>query len=184
MPNLGQSDQNLVQLQPKYSPIVKRQKAQTINVQRWTDDALTQLQGALEDTDWDIFIDSAKDIDELTVCVSDYINFCSEIAAPPRQVKVYPNNKPWITAEIKQVINRNKKVFGEGNKGELKLIQKELNFVIKREKKVYKNKLESKFCQNDMKKVWDGMRLMSGLTQMLIKQVVIYQVRLLNMQTN
>ena len=96
--------------------------------------------------------------------ISDYINFCSEIAAPPKQVKVFPNNKPWITANTKGIINKKKKAFGEGNTEALKLIQKELKCVIKREKTVYKNKIEAKFCQNNMKQVWQGMRLMSGYT--------------------
>ena len=75
---------------------------------------------------------------------------------------MFPNNKPWITKTVKDVINKKKQVFGQGDKMNLKRVQKELKRVIKIEKEKNKTKIEHKFTQNNMKEVWNGMRLMSG----------------------
>ena len=75
LPKLGNADQNLVNLLPKYRPLVQRQKPKTIAIQEWNDDSLKQLQGSLECTDWDMFIEAASSLDELTDTISAYVNF-------------------------------------------------------------------------------------------------------------
>ena len=49
-----------------------------------------------------------------------------------------------------------------------KYIQKQLKSAIKQVKRNYKKRIESHFTENDMKRVWSGMRLMSG-TQLVRK---------------
>ncbi|KAJ8047182.1 hypothetical protein HOLleu_06113 [Holothuria leucospilota] len=159
---LGQSDHNLILLLPKYKPIVQRIKPRKIKIKQWTDDGLEHLQDCFDMTNWNVFIESSSDINELTETVSAYIQFCEDTIIPSKQIKCYSNNKPWITKEIKQVINRKKEVFGRGNKEELKVLQKEVKRTVKKEKLAYKRKVEQCFIQNDMKGVWKGLKLMSG----------------------
>ncbi|PIK51595.1 hypothetical protein BSL78_11519 [Apostichopus japonicus] len=117
---LGESDHNLVILYPRHRPIVLRQKPAVITVQQWSQESLDQLQSTLDTTDWDMFIRSSSDIDELTDAITGYVNFCVDCSVPTKQVKVYPNNKPWITSTVKSVINRKKGIFGRGDRAELK----------------------------------------------------------------
>ena len=112
-----------------------------------------------------MFIEVNPDLNELTDTISCYINFCVECIIPQKTVKVFPNNKPWITKAVKDVINKKKQVFGQGDKMNLKRVQKELKRVIKIEKEKYKTKIEHKFTQNNMKEVWNGMKLMSGYSK-------------------
>jgi hypothetical protein len=149
-------------MSPKYRPLVKRLKPKVINVKQWSENALHELQGSLECTDWNVFIDANPDLNDLTDVVSCYIQFCTDNAIPTKEIKVFPNNKPWITKEVKSVINKKKQIFGQGDKGKLKDIQKELKSVISAERAKYKDRIEQNFVENDMKKVWTGMRLMSG----------------------
>lgn len=51
LPQLGDSDHNLVLLQPKYRPLVQRREPRIISVQQWNPDAVKQLQSAFDDTD-------------------------------------------------------------------------------------------------------------------------------------
>ena len=95
--------------------------------------ALQQLQGSFECTDWDVFIDSCDDISELTDTVSEYMNFCKECIIPTKELKVYANNKPWITSNVKDVINRKKKLFKNGNPDEFEKVKRELKRAIKAE---------------------------------------------------
>ena len=104
-----------------------------------------------------MFIEAASSLDELTDTISAYVNFCTV-----KHIKVYANNKPWITKNVKEIINRKKCIFGKGSVEELKGVNRELKRVIKQEKAKYKNKVEENFTENNMKRVWHGMKLMSG----------------------
>ena len=54
------------------------------------------------------------------------------------------------------MLNRKKKAYDD-----LKCIQKALKTEIRKGKE-YKRKIEENFKSSDMKRVWDGMKLMSG----------------------
>ena len=56
-----------------------------------------------------------NNLDELTETVTDYINFCVETVVPNKTVKIFGNNKPWVTKELKMALNENKKIFHEGD---------------------------------------------------------------------
>lgn len=164
-PKLGKSDHNLVLLSPKYRPLVQRQQPRTMAIKQWSDEAVQELQASLECTDWDVFMDANPELNEFTETVSCYINFCVESIIPIKVVKVYPNNKPWITKRVKDVINQKKQAFGQGDKTKLKEVQKKLKQTIKIEKQAYRSKLEQKFTENNMKQVWDGLKLISGYSK-------------------
>ncbi|KAJ8040889.1 hypothetical protein HOLleu_15327 [Holothuria leucospilota] len=71
-------------------------------------------------------------------------------------------SKPWITKKVKTVINKKKGLFKKGDSSALREVQKELKRVIAQEKAAYRDKIESLFTDNNMRRVWDGIRLMSG----------------------
>ena len=77
-------------------------------------------------------------------------------------MEVFANNKPWVTKRIKHMLNRKKKAFERHNRDELKCTQKELKTEIRKGKEEYKWKIEENFKSSKMKRVWDGMKLMSG----------------------
>ena len=54
---------------------MQRQKPKGITIQEWNEDSLKQLQGSLECTDWDMFVEAASSLDELTDTISAYVNF-------------------------------------------------------------------------------------------------------------
>lgn len=43
--------------------------------------------------------------------VTDYINFCVENIVPTREVHCFPNNKLWITTELKEFLNKEEEIF-------------------------------------------------------------------------
>ena len=75
--------------------------------------------------------------------------------------KNVPHNKPWITKRIQGIINRKKLAFLKNDKEEYRSVQKELQEEICKEKEQYKNKIESHYTYNNMRRVWSGMKLMS-----------------------
>ena len=74
--------------------------------------------------------------------VSEYIKFCVDSVIPLKTVKVYPNNKPWISKDLHALLKRKRAAFAKGDKSEVKGIQKEIDRQVKRSKLDYKRKLE------------------------------------------
>ncbi|KAK2863621.1 hypothetical protein Q5P01_003154 [Channa striata] len=95
LPPLGRSDHNLVHLHPEYTPRVRRQPAQKKTVKLWTYEANERLRDCFETTDWDTLCSChGDDINSLTHCITDYINFCVENTMPTKRVQCFANRKP------------------------------------------------------------------------------------------
>ncbi|XP_078802582.1 uncharacterized protein LOC144991990 [Oryzias latipes] len=164
LPPLGKSDHNLVLLSPSYIPVVKQKQVTVRNITKWSDGATESLQDALETTDWSVLYEShGDDLDGLTDCVSDYIKFCTENFIPSKRVRCYPNNKPWVTRELKALLNEKKRAFMAGDRVELTRVQKELKRSLKECKDAYGRKLEERLQRNQTRDVWSGMRAITGL---------------------
>ena len=77
-------------------------------------------------------------------------------ALKQKNFKSFPNNKPWVTKEIKEVINEKKRAFAEGNKDKIKAVQKKLSKMIREGKDKYKQKLERSFKDGNSREAWAG----------------------------
>lgn len=103
LPPLGRSDHNLVYIRSVYVPPTTR------TVKIWSDSVYEALMDCFETTDWEVLCKSHdEDIDSLTECITDYINFCVDNTVPTKKVKCYSNNKPWVTPELKALLNEKK----------------------------------------------------------------------------
>lgn len=124
---LGRSDHNLVHLLPAYKPRVQQQPASTKVQRRWSTEADQALMDCFETTDWETLRRPHGDnIESLTHCITDYIHFCVDIAVPSKRVQCFSNNKPWVTPELKNLLNLKKRAFKSGYKEELKRVQTKL----------------------------------------------------------
>ena len=83
-------------------------------------------------TDWGVFEEACGTVDELTETVTDYINFCVETVIPSKTVKIFANNKPWVSKELKTVVNEKKRAFYSGDRAKVKVVQRQINNEIKR----------------------------------------------------
>ena len=102
MANLGESDHNLVNLvRPKYLPIVQHIKPKTVLVKNWTAEAITRLQGAFQCTDWNVFLESAVNINELAESVVQDITFCMDYCIPIKRCKSIPTTSRGLQNTLK-----------------------------------------------------------------------------------
>ncbi|KAI4896296.1 hypothetical protein NFI96_007479, partial [Prochilodus magdalenae] len=90
------------------------------------------------------------------------MNFCMDVAVPTKTVRCFPNNKPWITSDVKDLLNQKKRAFRDGNWTELKRVQGELKIRLKEAKESYRKKVERKLQDNNMKEVWGAMKTITG----------------------
>jgi len=159
---LGCSDHNMVRLMPAYVSKLKAEKPVTKSVQIWDKDSLEVLGGSLACTDWSMFKEVCSDLDELTETVSAYIQFCTDTLIPQKKVRIYPNNKPWVTKELRAVTRKKHTVIKSGDKGALKEVQKELSSMVDQCKAAYKRKVEEQFSQGKARACWQGLKHITG----------------------
>ena len=81
---------------------------------------------------------------------------------PTRTVRCFPNNKPWITNDLKALLNKKKRAFRSGDREELRRVQHELRDMLRACKDTYRRKLEAKLQQNNVRDVWTGMKQITG----------------------
>ncbi|KAI3370791.1 hypothetical protein L3Q82_007331 [Scortum barcoo] len=73
-------------------------------------------------------------------------------------VRCYPNNKPWVTREVKTVLNKKKAAFRSRDREAMKAAQQEVKHCVKEAKDSYRRKVEQKLRENNMREVWEGVR--------------------------
>lgn len=166
---LGNSDHNAVVLLPTYVRKLKREPTVTKEVKVWSTEAVEQLKGCFECTDWKALTQDAVDVSEAAAVVADYIKFCEDLAIPKKVIKLFPNNKPWVTKRVKAKIIQKNKLFVERKRVEGKVIQREIDNMIKEEKLKYKDKVESQFYSGRVKDAWKGLKTLAGMGEVMNK---------------
>ena len=163
LPPIGLSDHDTVHLVPSYRPKIQTEPVVKKVVKCWSRDCIEELKGCFEATDWDLFIDSSETVSEAADVTSCYIQFCEDMIVPTKTIKVFPNNKPWISKSIKTVLNEKKVGFQSGvGLMERKVIQGRVRQELKKGLAEYKKKTEEKFKEGNMKEAWNGLKILSG----------------------
>lgn len=90
-----------------------------------------------------------------------YINFFMN-PVPVKTVYCYANNSPWIRSDIKGLQNQKKSDFKDGDPQELKHLQGNLQVQFREAKEKYSRMQGQKLQNNNMKEVWDGMKIITG----------------------
>lgn len=147
-------------LLPTYKTVLKREKILTKEVKIWSEESTACLQGCFDCTDWEMFNDSCTDIDKLTDVICSYLTFCKTMIIPTKMIKVYPNNKPWMSKEVRAYLLQKKWAFNQGGPSDLCAAKRELRTEILRAKEKYKSKVESKLAEKNLSAAWSGMKTM------------------------
>lgn len=127
-------------------------------IKNWTDSSIEHLQSCFECTDWDGFLNGSPDLNDQVLVVLN-LTFVSFLLF---WLTVFPSNKPWVTKELKNILNMKKKttIFLSGTNDEKKVVKR----AIRCAKLNYRNKIERKFIQGDMRAVWYGIKNMPDIT--------------------
>ena len=104
----GKSDHNSILLIPAYMLNLKQEAPVTRS-----DDADAKLQDCFSSTEWNMFWDSSNGIEEYTTSVTGFISKCIDDIIPTVTVRTYPNQKPWITGNIRTELKGRAATFKE-----------------------------------------------------------------------
>ncbi|KAI3368197.1 hypothetical protein L3Q82_007923 [Scortum barcoo] len=97
---------------------LNKQPVTTRSVRRWSPEKESALRDCFNTTVWDVLLNPhGEDIEGMTHCLTDYLNFCADVVSPVKTVRCYPNNKPWVTREVKTVLNKKKGCLQEQRQG-------------------------------------------------------------------
>ena len=157
-PPFGKSDHNYILLIPAYKQKLKQEVPVTRSIRKWSDDVDATLQDCFASTDWNMFWDSANEIEEYTTLVIGFINKCIDDVGPTVTVRTYANQKPWITGNIRIKLKARAAAVKERetNVDAYKKSRYTLRWTIKQAKRQYRIKIESIYTGSDARRMWQG----------------------------
>ena len=158
---LGKSDHNMIHMTPVYKRKLKTCPPSEKSITSQTENTFDMLNACFDTTDWHIFSENAVNINDLTEVVTDYIKFNEEIHSEKKTIKVYGNDKPWITTSLRKKIVDKHSAFSQ-NSPDYASKKKEVDDAINEAKKEYKEKVEQHFKSNNMRDAWKGIRTLTG----------------------
>ena len=85
-----------------------------------------------------MFKEKTREIHELNDTISCYLSFCKNNVITSKEIKSYPNKKPWVSKKLKELPNLKKKAFLEKDQDKIKETNKLLKLKIAGGKKRYK----------------------------------------------
>ncbi len=162
-PPLGSSDHCMLQALPKYKQKLKSSKPIQITKSEWSEESTELLRGCFDCTDWDALYNGEDNIEDNVDVITEYIKFCANMIIPTKTVKCYPNNKPWVTKDLKVILNEKKEALSKKlSKDKVKDVNTRLKSAIEECKRNYKNKIESLFKDQNTKSAWNGLKCITG----------------------
>ncbi|KAK3507045.1 hypothetical protein QTP70_001910 [Hemibagrus guttatus] len=159
---LGQSDHIMVHLIPAYRQKLKLCKPVARTSKKWTSEAVGELQGCLDCTDWDVFRSTTNSLDEYTDTVSSYIYFCEDSIIPTCTRVSYNNDKPWFTAKLRRLRSEKEAAFRSGDRGKYKEAKYRFSEEVRKAKTEHGERMQQQFQTNDSASVWKGLKAITN----------------------
>ena len=75
------------------------------------------------------------------------------------------SSQPWVTKELKSVINKKKRTFYNGDPWEKKAVSKEVKKEIRKAKMKYREEVEERYSEGDLRAAWRGIKSMASINQ-------------------
>ena len=97
--------------------------------------------------------------------VTSYISFCQDLCIPQKTVKVFGNDKPWFTRNLKIKLKQKDEAFKSGDRALYKKAKCSFEKAIREAKTDYRRKLEGQFLSNDTRSVWPGLQCIAAYKQ-------------------
>ncbi|XP_049340016.1 uncharacterized protein LOC125804732 [Astyanax mexicanus] len=167
-PHYGYSDHITVMLIPAYRQLIRRAKSEKKQVTTWPPGAISALQDCFEHTDWDMFREAATSYDsinleEYTDSVTGYISKFIEDVTVSKTITTRPNQKPWMTAEVRVLRRSRDKAFKSGDRAGLRSARAKLSRGIREAKRIYAKKIHAHFQDTtDTRRMWQGIQTITN----------------------
>lgn len=134
----------------------------TKEVRRWTDQSEDMLEDALENADWEMFCLTSTDVSKFMEVVVSYISLLTDTIILTVQIKIFPNQKPWVDETVRSALRARTTTYNagliSGDMLEYKAVAYGLQKTIKEAKRWYRDKVEADFKKGNTASVWKGLQ--------------------------
>nr|XP_043899150.1 uncharacterized protein LOC122780340 [Solea senegalensis] len=134
----------------------RRTRPTTKTVKIWPEDALSKLQDCFNMTDWDLF--EHKELEKHTQTVLDYSQFCMGNVTVDKAIRVFPNQKFWMTNQVRTLLMALNAAFRSGDRALYSAARADLKRGIKRVKADHRLCIQSHLSSNNTREVWQGIQ--------------------------
>ncbi len=97
-------------------------------------------------------------MDAYTQTVLFYITACVDTVTVNKEVRVFPNQKPWMNKAVQSLLKARNAAFRSGDTDRYSSARADLKRAIRMAKQDYKKKIEDHFTDNDPRQAWQGMK--------------------------
>ncbi|KAJ8404704.1 hypothetical protein AAFF_G00335670 [Aldrovandia affinis] len=142
-------------------PVVRRVKV-------WSSEARERLSAWLERAGCDQGLmewagpEAGNNLDEYTDTVISFISFCEEVCVPVRTRKIYNNDKPWFTAQLRRLRSEKEEARRSGDKDRFKEAKYRFAKASKEAKHRFSEKLQQQFSEGNPASVWKGLKTITN----------------------
>ena len=105
----------MILMRTSYRRKLSQEKPKECETLQFTPESLDNLNASFDQTDWNLFIDSAKNIDDLVDVTTAYINFNVNTNILNKTIEQFPNNKPWINSKLRKQVIKKHKTYSNNN---------------------------------------------------------------------
>ncbi|KAM9802248.1 interferon gamma receptor 2 isoform X2 [Syngnathus typhle] len=130
----------------------------TKTVKTWSDGASQQLQDCFDRTNWGIF--EHRDLNVFTDSVLCYIKHCTDTVTVDKPIRIYPNQKPWMTREVHWLLEERDTALSLRSEDEAlySTARANLRRGIIEAQLAYKRRIEDHLDSNNSQQVWQGVQ--------------------------
>jgi hypothetical protein len=114
--------------------------------------------------------DCGENVNELTSVITSYITFCYDLHAVKKEITIFPNNKPWVSSQLRKDLVNTHKSFGTSGYEDN---HKKLCTNIRKAKQDYKMKVEALFTSNNTRDAWRGLKILTGMEKVRRESALI-----------
>ncbi|KAJ8399577.1 hypothetical protein AAFF_G00409880 [Aldrovandia affinis] len=142
-------------------PVVRRVKV-------WSSEARERLSAWLERAGCDQGLmewagpEAGNNLDEYTDTVISFISFCEEVCVPVRTRKIYNNDKPWFSAQLRRLRSEKEEARRSGDKDRFKEAKYRFAKAAKEAKHRFSEKLQQQFSEGNPASVWKGLKTITN----------------------
>ncbi|KAJ8405686.1 hypothetical protein AAFF_G00316660 [Aldrovandia affinis] len=106
--------------------------------------------------------EAGNNLDEYTDTVTSFISFCEEVCVPVRTRKIYNNDKPWFTAQLRRLRSEKEEARRSGDKDRFKEAKYRFAKAAKEAKHRFSEKLQQQFSEGNPASVWKGLKTITN----------------------
>jgi hypothetical protein len=162
LPPLGTSDHKRIVWRPKNrNQLGNKKEKRTVTVRPLRDSSILQFEQFIREYNWS-FVFNAAEVDDGVRLFLEATNNMFDTFFPCKSIKVYEDDKPYITGRIKEMMHNRDKAYQRGQAERFKYLRNKIVSEIRKEKNKFYDKRIKPICSHNPKQWWKQIKKVVG----------------------